>query len=350
MIRPQKLPVASPRGGNRGCLCPDGTYSRKCCDGSLPAQGIGALTGQGSTLVINSGEYEEEYYNILAVANSRGYELPSAAQRTIDNQLVQSLKASGDWYELDYLYMFANGSNSDLARINWINPTHEAQEVGTIVYSSTQGIKSNGTSYYNTKFSPVRDAVKMTPNTSCSGAWLTDTVTTNVIRRPYGIYRVGGSTNVKDYQFGVRTVAGIVQGCGSATSVVRFNPPQWNTPTVGGHIHFDINPPATYVAGNLSYFSESRSFLNGTIQDTLQRQLFGTLASNYLPTFPNNTQYEVYVAAVAEMSVGSGSTEIFDTATPANFYQNYIALTYGGSGSVNAATLYSALNTYISSL
>ena len=32
---------ASPKGGRRGCLCQDGTYSKKCCDGSLQAQGIG---------------------------------------------------------------------------------------------------------------------------------------------------------------------------------------------------------------------------------------------------------------------------------------------------------------------
>jgi hypothetical protein len=34
---------ASPRpGSRRGCLCKDGKYSTKCCDGSLEAQGIGA--------------------------------------------------------------------------------------------------------------------------------------------------------------------------------------------------------------------------------------------------------------------------------------------------------------------
>jgi hypothetical protein len=34
---------ASPRAGSRrGCLCSDGKYSTKCCDGSLEAQGIGA--------------------------------------------------------------------------------------------------------------------------------------------------------------------------------------------------------------------------------------------------------------------------------------------------------------------
>ena len=36
----------SPQGGKRGCLCKDNTYSIKCCDGSLRAQGIGSTTKQ----------------------------------------------------------------------------------------------------------------------------------------------------------------------------------------------------------------------------------------------------------------------------------------------------------------
>lgn len=40
---------SSPRAGARqGCLCEDGKYSIKCCDGSLQAQGIGATTGTDS--------------------------------------------------------------------------------------------------------------------------------------------------------------------------------------------------------------------------------------------------------------------------------------------------------------
>ena len=35
----------SPRGGRRACLCPDNTYSIKCCDGDNWAQGIGVITG-----------------------------------------------------------------------------------------------------------------------------------------------------------------------------------------------------------------------------------------------------------------------------------------------------------------
>ena len=35
----------SPKGGRRACLCWDKeTYSIKCCDGSLHAQGIGRIS------------------------------------------------------------------------------------------------------------------------------------------------------------------------------------------------------------------------------------------------------------------------------------------------------------------
>jgi hypothetical protein len=34
----------SPSNSRRGCLCSDNTYSSKCCDGSLQAQGIGNVT------------------------------------------------------------------------------------------------------------------------------------------------------------------------------------------------------------------------------------------------------------------------------------------------------------------
>jgi hypothetical protein len=43
----------SPVGGNRACLCEDGTYSKDCCKGEEINQGIGSLVGQssGSTIV-----------------------------------------------------------------------------------------------------------------------------------------------------------------------------------------------------------------------------------------------------------------------------------------------------------
>jgi hypothetical protein len=37
---------SSPKNSRKACLCPDGTYNRKCCDGSLQAQGIGVIVKQ----------------------------------------------------------------------------------------------------------------------------------------------------------------------------------------------------------------------------------------------------------------------------------------------------------------
>jgi len=46
----------SQKGGKRGCQCPDGTYSSKCCDGSLQAQGIGNITRTSYFLYTEEGE------------------------------------------------------------------------------------------------------------------------------------------------------------------------------------------------------------------------------------------------------------------------------------------------------
>ena len=44
----------SPKGGNRGCLCQDSTYSKECCNGDLQAQGIGSTVGQNSNTTITN--------------------------------------------------------------------------------------------------------------------------------------------------------------------------------------------------------------------------------------------------------------------------------------------------------
>ena len=46
---------SSPRNGRRGCLCPNGTYSKKCCDGSLQAQGIGTIVAITNNLLQENG-------------------------------------------------------------------------------------------------------------------------------------------------------------------------------------------------------------------------------------------------------------------------------------------------------
>ena len=44
--------TSSPKGGKRGCLCEDGTYSSKCCEGELSQQGIGSLVSQSNEIIV----------------------------------------------------------------------------------------------------------------------------------------------------------------------------------------------------------------------------------------------------------------------------------------------------------
>jgi len=45
---------SSPKGGNRGCLCPDGTYNSECCDGELQSQGVGSLVQSVASTIVNT--------------------------------------------------------------------------------------------------------------------------------------------------------------------------------------------------------------------------------------------------------------------------------------------------------
>lgn len=52
-----KNKTSSPTGGNRACLCEDGTYSKECCKGELINQGIGSLVEQnGPQGVVNTNQ------------------------------------------------------------------------------------------------------------------------------------------------------------------------------------------------------------------------------------------------------------------------------------------------------
>jgi len=60
------LSYSSPRSSSRACLCPDGrTYSRKCCDGTLEAQGIGGTYKTSNYLL------QENRGKILAENNDK---------------------------------------------------------------------------------------------------------------------------------------------------------------------------------------------------------------------------------------------------------------------------------------
>ena len=56
MAKKKTVSKTSPKGGKRGCICDNGTYSNKCCDGTLQAQGIGNPNGQRISIKNNLAE------------------------------------------------------------------------------------------------------------------------------------------------------------------------------------------------------------------------------------------------------------------------------------------------------
>lgn len=55
----RKESKSSPKGGKRGCLCKDGTYNVKCCDGTLPAQGIGDINTENAGVITHIVEVRQ---------------------------------------------------------------------------------------------------------------------------------------------------------------------------------------------------------------------------------------------------------------------------------------------------
>lgn len=49
--------IPSPQNNKRACLCKNGKYSRKCCDGSFQAQGIGSITKSSFHLKLENGDF-----------------------------------------------------------------------------------------------------------------------------------------------------------------------------------------------------------------------------------------------------------------------------------------------------
>lgn len=61
MLNPSKT---SPKGGKRGCLCLNNTYSSECCNGQLIAQGIGATEG-GIVSNIDQAIFQRDIDNVI---------------------------------------------------------------------------------------------------------------------------------------------------------------------------------------------------------------------------------------------------------------------------------------------
>lgn len=107
--------------------------------------GVGIGIGMGANPVSFSAEYQA----ILTAGSA--YTQPSSAEQTIQNKLIEDLKAAGIWAKLDAFYMFCNGISTDstgaFARINWKTPSANYGTAAPNLPSITakNGFTGNGT-------------------------------------------------------------------------------------------------------------------------------------------------------------------------------------------------------------
>jgi hypothetical protein len=119
------------------------------------------------------GGFTAEYKAILARATALGYTLPSAAVQAKQNQLMKDLIDLGFFATRDVFYVFAGGTDSDFATLNWKNPlTFPAVKVNSPTFAASSGFEGNGTtSYLDLNWTPSINGVNFQANNHSFGAF-----------------------------------------------------------------------------------------------------------------------------------------------------------------------------------
>ena len=119
----ETLGQSSPTNNRRGCLCKNGTYSRKCCDGTLRAQGVGRITGE-------SPSGNEYYYRVQRCGHSQHKEI-----HLHDTQLVV-----GNVY---YLHFENSGHSNCYTVLNVSSSGEHHIDIATLYNDCTACLAAN---------------------------------------------------------------------------------------------------------------------------------------------------------------------------------------------------------------
>ena len=106
--------------------------------------------------------------------------LPSAGYINNLNILIKTLKADGNWAELDRLWIFATEIQAH-ARVSLVNPTSTAiTEVNSPTWTIRQGYTGNGTTMYlDSNYNPSTQGVKFTQNSASVFSYYRSNVNSN---------------------------------------------------------------------------------------------------------------------------------------------------------------------------
>lgn len=231
----------------------------------------------------------------------------SDVYKTAVNTFVLTLKADGNWAELDRLWIHAT-ENQQNARISLVNPTSTAiTEVNTPIWTASKGYSGNGVNMYlNTNYNPSANGVKYIQNSATAFVYL---------------------NQVND------TSAGLSYTMGGYDAATRQTDLSYST-VFGGSGLNSIGADA--IAGAF--------VTNGLIQMV-------RTASNIVKGYVN----DVIKLNTTRVSTARPGVNMFllcrnANGAPASYSSNRISVSGFGSGNVNNTTFYTAINTLSVSL
>lgn len=270
--------------------------------GSMLSSPLGSPLGQ---ILGDGGGYLPEALALF----SRFSTPPTAARKTLINNLIKSLKAGGVWSKLDAFYVMA-AETEQAGQRNWIKDAHNLSPVNSPTFTTDRGYDFNGTTQYlSTQYTPSTEAVQYALDSASMFLWGTENVASD--GTSMGVGTGGGFSVLTPRRASGDTYIAAVNASGITGGTVG------TVTDSRGLTHLDR-----------SGASLTTVFKNGASATTT------TVASSGLPNQP------IFIGARDT----DGSPNLYDTRAQA-------AAGIGASlGSTAAAALYAALNTYLTAV
>jgi len=252
--------------------------------------------------------FDTDYQAILDRGTALGYALPSIDQRVKQNTFVLALKDAGVWTKTDVLWVFATDGDSDFATLNWKTPaSFQCTKVLLPTFASNQGFTGDGlVSYLNTNWAPNPDAV----NFLLDSASAFNHTNTNVAE--------------SSFDYGGRQ---------STTTRTQLNP---RNATDLASVGINSTGDTTANTNSIGFYLNNRSGATAADHDIYKN---GVLLDGTLAGSSGRTNTPIFICGGST----SGVLELPST-------RQVSMVGFGGSLLAEQAALYTAWNTYFTSL
>lgn len=249
------------------------------------------------------------YFDADSVAYFNAVTTPfSAARQLLINELVLSLKSTGNWTKLDRLWLFASEAQ-DQAKVSLVNPAStKITEVNSPTWTADQGYTTGATNrYLNSNFTPSTDSILWTQNSAT-----------------FGLY---SRSNADDGNGDIGAEG--LAGAGSSYLYCKLT---------GGNMYAQVNDANAVstpiaVADSLGLFSAQR-----------------TLAASFTYWKRDSnigTHTEVSTAVTTKpLFIGN----ISNNGSPFGSTARQYAMAYGGAGSIDISALYNSIQTFLTAI